>query len=1048
MEKKNIGKQVVAQQQTPLIMDLNNDCIPEIITAGFNNFSNNWLASSEIIAFDNNAQNTLYTISTYYFFTYTNSFVFIKHNNEFEIILAVADININPFNVRGKLVCYNSDNTIKWISDQKYSGQIGQSGSLSLADFNRDGISEIFIHNNIFNTETGILLASGGNNGMGGTGLSTVSIAANLDDDPNDLELAAGYTVYKIKLNNLNGVVGNTIIPNNVLINGLGRDGLTTVSDINSDQKLDIIVITAQSFYSGIYIYTYQNSTYEIIAKIDWPTYLQFGVLSIGNLTQIGKLDILLTTNNAIKKYSYDNSILLKEDWSLTVNDGSGFSGLSMFDFDNDSIHEIIYRDEVELKIINAKNDNPKIIFKTNCVSQTHFEYPLIADIDGTGETKICVTCSENFSDQNGKLTIFGPPPGQHWAPARNIWHQYAYNPLFINDDGTVPQYMHNPATYKNGKYNNFMVQESLIDEDGNYPVAAASLTGQVTCIDYDVATQQYTATFSIHNRSDASAQALSGLPISFYNGNPESGGSRIGVYHTSADIIAGATISPLTYTFSAVDLTKLYMVVNTDKSPIILSDTSYYGIDECDYTDNVFIAPAPKIISTTQEICQGDSYAFYGNVLTAAGQYTHEISNAQACDSIVAILDLRVTTTKTAQQNIATCEHYDWNGNTYTQSGQYTYHTTSSNGCDSIVTLDLTIHAKQNTSLTQSACDTFTLQGTTYDQSGQYTFQAQTIHGCDSIITLDLSIHPTYDISSTVAACETYTWQGTTYDQSGKYTFSTKTSAGCDSVMILDLTISKVLQTSQKQAVCDRYVWNGSTYTQSGQYTYKTTSTNGCDSIVTLDLTIHPRQSTSLSQKACGTYTYQGKTYDQSGQYTFQAQTIHGCDSIITLDLTIHPSYDVRSTVAACDTYTWQGTTYDQSGVYTFAAKTAAGCDSVMILDLTVSDILHTSTNRETCDRYTWNGSTYTQSGQYTYKTTSTNGCDSIVTLDLTIHAKQSTALTQSACDTYTYQGKTYDRSGQYTFKAQTIRSSPSNSLHSISPSIQHDIRSAVCGL
>ena len=96
--------------------------------------------------------------------------------------------------------------------------------------------------------------------------------------------------------------------------------------------------------------------------------------------------------------------------------------------------------------------------------------------------------------DQNGdgKLTIFGPPPGQHWAPARNIWHQYAYNPLFINDDGTVPQYMQNPRHLQNGKYNNFMVQESLIDEDGNYPVAAASLFGDITCIDYDPVMKEY----------------------------------------------------------------------------------------------------------------------------------------------------------------------------------------------------------------------------------------------------------------------------------------------------------------------------------------------------------------------------------------------------------------------------------------------------------------------------------------------------------------------------------------------------------------------------
>jgi len=217
VEKKWEFQEDVVQRQTPIIFDIDNDCIPEIITAGYKNYNRDWIASNQILVFDSKTQSIIKTFSTFYFNTSTNSFIIKK--NTLEIIVAVADIVINPSNVRGRLVCYNYDNSIKWISDQKYGGQIGQSGSLSLSDFNRDGVSEVFIHNNIYNAETGILLASGGNNGLGGTGFSTVTIAANLDDDPNDLELAAGYTVYKVILNNLNGVVGNTMIPNNVFIN-------------------------------------------------------------------------------------------------------------------------------------------------------------------------------------------------------------------------------------------------------------------------------------------------------------------------------------------------------------------------------------------------------------------------------------------------------------------------------------------------------------------------------------------------------------------------------------------------------------------------------------------------------------------------------------------------------------------------------------------------------------------------------------------------------------------------------------------------------------
>ena len=71
------------------------------------------------------------------------------------------------------------------------------------------------------------------------------------------------------------------MIPNNVFINGLGRDGLTAVADINKDGKLDVIVVSALNFYTVIYIYSFLNNSYEIIALKEWFSYQTFGTLSI-----------------------------------------------------------------------------------------------------------------------------------------------------------------------------------------------------------------------------------------------------------------------------------------------------------------------------------------------------------------------------------------------------------------------------------------------------------------------------------------------------------------------------------------------------------------------------------------------------------------------------------------------------------------------------------------------------------------------------------------------------------------------------------------------
>ncbi|HMT72231.1 MAG TPA: VCBS repeat-containing protein, partial [Saprospiraceae bacterium] len=533
--------------QTPLVCDMDNDGKTEIITSSIITQTNSTLVASNILILDAKSGNVKKTISTPYYCTGgTLSLLVSDVNNDcnWEFIIAAMDNNSNEQLYRGKLVCYDINGTILWISDKQYGSAISTDrfgGALGTADFNQDGLPEAYIYNEIFNAQTGIKLCSGGNNGMGEGnsfgGRLANSLAINVDDNISDLELVAGFTVYKVLINNISGETGNIMTANNILINNIVIDGLTSFADLNNDAIPEIIISSnASKSTSGLYVFTYKNGVYTLLSGPDkffpnelWVT----GIPLLLKFNQTEDIKCVLSKDNKIIAINLSQNGSLNLVNEIPVLDGSARLGVTGFDIDGDGNIEIIYRDEEALKIFQINGNNYKLTATMPCISATAAEIPIVADIDGSGQAKICVTCATKISDRTGKLTIFGPPPGQRWAPARNIWHQYAYNPLFINDDGTVPQYMHNPATYKNGKYNNFMVQESLIDEDGNYPVAAASLTGTATCIDYDIATQQYTVDFSVHNRVDASASALSGLAVSFYNGNPEAGGTLIGVYRT-----------------------------------------------------------------------------------------------------------------------------------------------------------------------------------------------------------------------------------------------------------------------------------------------------------------------------------------------------------------------------------------------------------------------------------------------------------------------------------------------------------------------------------
>ena len=110
---------------------------------------------------------------------------------------------------------------------------------------------------------------------------------------------------------------------------------------------------------------------------------------------------------------------------------------------------------------------------------------------------------------------------------------------------------------------------ESLIDEDGNYPVAAASFWrhhlhrlrsgNEGICI----------VTFggrksSMHRRQRQQPSCQ------FYSDDPQANGALLTTYHTDVDVQAGERIER-TITIPETAMTSIWMIVNTDKYPIIV---------------------------------------------------------------------------------------------------------------------------------------------------------------------------------------------------------------------------------------------------------------------------------------------------------------------------------------------------------------------------------------------------------------------------------------------------------------------------------------------
>ena len=200
--------------------------------------------------------------------------------------------------------------------------------------------------------------------------------------------------------------------------------------------------------------------------------------------------------------------------------------------------------------------------------------------------------------------------------------------------------------------------------------------------------------------------------------------------------------------------------------------------------------------ISRSATICEGKSYDFYGQELSTADVYTKTVVSSTTCDSVIT-LTLSVLPNKTDSRTKTIClgETYDFYGQILSTAGVYTA-TVSTPACDSVITLTLDVKNVLTDSRTKSIC-----LGKTYDFYGQelstantYTaYVPSTTGGCDSIITLTLEVKNILTDSRTKSICSnaSYNFYGEELSTANTYTaYVSSTTGGCDSIITLYLEV------------------------------------------------------------------------------------------------------------------------------------------------------------------------------------------------------------------------------------------------------------------
>ena len=669
----------VPAYQSPLVGDIDNDGVPEVLFMSTNSFTTSEpRRAKDILVINGQTGITELTITTP-FMAWVGPTPFamadIDGDGFGEIIVAAMDSPDNLLSERRRLFCYEHTGALKWVSDSTFgNASTARFGSsLGIADFNSDGQAEVYLYNNVFNAQTGALLVSGSPTGgrgiMSNENFGDISnvVAADLTNSPG-LELAAGNTVYNISITNPAGIAGNIITP--ITLPGK-NDGFTSVADIDLDGNLDVVV--ARSGSTGeIYVWSPNNGSPALVASINLPNTggNWIGVPFIGDMDKDCQPEIGVTRSRRVYALDYDGSAALSIKWTLVTSDASGFTGITMFDFNQDGTQELVYRDESNLRIIDGSGNSPVTIGTNVCGSGTGAEMAVVADVDGDGQAEICVSCAVEGINL-ARLQIF-ESAGQPWAPCRNIWNQYGYYNVNINNNLSVPiqQQQHQVllstvtcpfyTCNENRPFNTYLSQSTFLTQEGCpiYPASDVALSLNASACN---GSASYDLSLLVTNVGGAPSD--SGYPIRFYAGNPFTGAAvQIPVIsgpNSTGDAIGAGDSETLSYTLDISAPEKpfsLFVLLNDDGTTAPPFNFPLGSLPECNYGDNVIsianIDCCPfgdlaidEVTPTSAEFCEGENALFTVSASSSVGlttaQYTWTFpDNSQINNDSVLVSD------------------------------------------------------------------------------------------------------------------------------------------------------------------------------------------------------------------------------------------------------------------------------------------------------------------------------------------------------------------------------------------------------------------------